>query len=90
MESIVRDVTALDEMHRRALEDVIGRQLQANQRLIIRVADIDVESPAEAGGVRRRQSLDDWKRIYEGLSSDEIDAIDQIAKTRADLSRRLP
>ncbi len=87
MESIIRDVTALDDSHRRALEDVIGRELQASQRLIISVLEADVPLAAGAKGPRPAQSLADWAKVYEGLSDDQID---QIATTRATLSRHLP
>lgn len=90
MESIIRDVTALDDTHRRAFEDVIGRELQASQRLIISVLDVEASSAAGAQGARPSQSLADWTKIYEGLSDDQIDEIDQIATTRATLSRHLP
>jgi hypothetical protein len=90
MESIIRDVTALDDTHRRALEDVIGQQLLANQRLIIQVLDVDVSDGAGEPGERPAQSLSDWTRVYEGLSSEEIDSIDRVAKTRSNLTRHLP
>ncbi len=73
------DVTNLDAAHRRALEDVLGAPLQESQRLVIRVS----ESAAP-------QSLDDWKRVYEGLRDDEVAAIDRDLKTRANLTRNLP
>jgi hypothetical protein len=88
MESIIRDVTALDEAHRRALEDVLGRELRANQRLVINVLELDV--PAGTGTERPAQSLADWTRVYEGLSDNQIERIDQIANTRADLTRNVP
>jgi hypothetical protein len=88
MEAIIRDVTALDETHRRALEDVIGQQLQANQRLIIKVTEIDLSVEADSGG--QRQSVDDWARVYEGLSDEQVEKIDRIANSRANLSRFLP
>lgn len=81
------DVAALDTPHRRALEDVIGRELAASQRLLISV--IDVSLPADAG-VHPPQSLADWTGILEGLADVDIETVDQIAKTRADLSRPLP
>jgi hypothetical protein len=90
MESIIRDVTSLDDTHRRALEDVIGRELQSSQRLIISVLDAEVPPAAAAKGPRPPQSLADWANVYEGLSDDQIDQIDQIATTRATLSRHLP
>ena len=88
MESDVKiDVAALDTPHRRALEEVIGQQLAANQRLLISVIEVEA-SPTE--GTRPAQTLDDWTHVYDGLSDEQIEAIDRIAKTRADLSRNLP
>ena len=81
------DVATLDDSHRRALEEVIGCELAANQRLIISV--IEVTMP-ESGGARPVQTLDDWTSVYDGLSDREIDEIDQIAKTRPHLTRHLP
>jgi hypothetical protein len=82
------DVRSLDATQRRALEDVIGVQLQANQRLIIGVTEVDLsESPPTA---RPAQSLDDWTKVYDGLSSDQIQEIDRVAKIRANLTRHTP
>ena len=88
METDVKiDVAALDALHRRALEEVIGCELAVNQQLIISV--IDVAAPG-GSAPRPSQSLEDWTSVYEGLSEDEIEAIDKIAKTRANLTRNLP
>jgi hypothetical protein len=38
------DVAALDDPHRLALEEVIGRHLNANQRLVITVTEVDVQA----------------------------------------------
>lgn len=87
MESDVKiDVGSLDVPHRRALEEMIGRQLAENQRLIIHVAEIEIPAvePQPA------QSLDDWTSLYAGLSEQEIEGIDRIVKTRANLTRDLP
>jgi hypothetical protein len=82
------DVTNLDLAHRLALEDVIGVPLQAHQRLIIRVTETQPkESPATP---RAAQSLDDWTKLYDGLTDEQIEAIDRDVKTRANLSRNLP
>jgi S-adenosylmethionine hydrolase len=88
METEVKiDVATLDAPHRRALEEVIGRQLEANQRVVISVT----EPVASQDDVPRPvQTLDDWTNVYEGLSDQEIEAIDQVAKTRANLTRNLP
>ncbi len=82
------DVMTLDAEHRQALEDLIGVQLQANQRLIIGVTEID--RPVSEGTPRGAQSIEDWTTVYEGLSDEQVDEIDRIAKTRANLTRNLP
>lgn len=81
------DVAALDTPHRRALEEVIGRQLAENQRLLISVIEVEME-PAPAA--RPPQTLDDWTHVYDGLTEQEIEAVDKIVKTRANLTRNLP
>jgi hypothetical protein len=80
------DVVSLDASHRRALEEVIGRELAANQRLTISVSDV----AAPASGPKPAQSLKDWTGVYEGLSEEEVDEVDRIVKTRANLTRPLP
>ncbi len=89
MESIIRDVSALDEAQRHTLEHVIGRELRENQRLVINVCDIDL-SPNKLADHRRPQTIEDWTRVNEGLSEQQVEEIDKIAKTRANLSRELP
>jgi hypothetical protein len=80
------DVASLDGPHRRALEEVIGRELTVNQRLIISVT----EAAALPAAAKPVQSLDGWTNVYDGLSEAEIEEIDKIAKTRANLTRNLP
>jgi hypothetical protein len=81
------DVATLDAQHRRALEEVIGRELAANQRLIISVTEATIPPTADA---KPAQTLGDWTHVYDGLDDEEIEAIDRIAKTRANLTRKLP
>ncbi len=78
------DVATLDGTHRRAFEEVIGCKLASNQRLIISVIE------ADAGEARPAQTLDDWTSVYDGMSDREIDEVDQVVKTRANLTRHLP
>ena len=80
------DIGSLDASHRRALEELVGRELEANQRLTISITDIDPVPPM----AKPAQSLKDWTEIYDGLSDEEVDEIDQIIKTRANLTRPLP
>ena len=88
METPVKiDVANLDPPHRQALEEMIGHELASNQRLIVSV--IEVETPSTTAP-RPPQSLDDWTRVYDGLSDEEIDSIEAIANTRANFTRNLP
>ena len=80
--SLEIDVKTLDAAHRQAFEDVLGTQLEQNQRLVISVAP-----PALP---RSSQSLADWAGVYDGLTDDEIETIDRDIKTRANLTRSLP
>lgn len=82
------DVATLDGPHRRALEEVIGCELASNQRLLISVIEVSV--PQSSLPPRPVQTLDDWASVYDGLSDREIDEIDLISKTRANLTRHLP
>ncbi|NLS95330.1 MAG: hypothetical protein GXX96_24580 [Planctomycetaceae bacterium] len=81
------DVTSLDAEHRRVLEDVIGSHLGRNQRLMIRVIDVDTTPPTASQN--RAQSISDWTSVYEGLSDKEVEEIDREVKKRADLTRDL-
>jgi len=88
MESDLKiDVATLDTPHRRALEEVIGRQLAGNQRLVISVIELEAEP---VSGQRPPQSLEEWTHVYDGLSEQEIESVDAIAKSRANLTRDLP
>ncbi|MGO8751828.1 MAG: hypothetical protein ACLQNE_38285 [Thermoguttaceae bacterium] len=76
------DVMALDAAHRRAFEDVLGTRLEQNQRLVI-----SVTAPVSP---RSSQSLTDWTGVYDGLTEDQVEAIDRDLKTRTNLTRSLP
>jgi hypothetical protein len=81
------DVGTLDAPHRRAIEEVIGRELATNQRILISIVESDAP-PIDT--TRPIQSLDDWTHVYDDLSSEDIEAIDQVIKMRADLTRNPP
>lgn len=80
------NVATLDFPHRRALEDVIGQELQSNQQVLISVINLQTVVNDD----RPAQTLEDWTRIYDGLSEDEVQAVDATVKTRANLTRDLP
>ena len=64
------DVGSLDASHCRALEDVLGRELAANQRLTISVSEVVAPAPT----TNPAQSLKDWTEVYEGLSEEEVES----------------
>lgn len=83
MESIYRDVTALNETHRHSLEALLGHQLQDNQRLYIMVL---TPSPA-AEADQRREALEGLQQVtgqieqnlrQRGVTAEQLDsAIDE-------------
>ena len=80
------NVATLDFPHRRALEEVIGQELQSNQQVLISIINLQ----AAVDDDRPAQTLEDWTGIYDGLSDDEVEAVDATIKTRANLTRDLP
>lgn len=90
MNAIVRNVRDIDQSDRSAIERVVGQYLGDNQRLIIQVTEINGSRDDASAETRPAQSIDDWTRVYEGLSDEEINVIDAAVKTRANLTRNLP
>ena len=79
MESVVRDVNSIESDERRIYESVLGHTLRENQRVIIRVVDVDQE-PDEAS---RRAALSRAVEIArqgraaveaQGITAEEADA----------------
>lgn len=89
METITRQVGDLRANERSAAELLLGRRLRGNERLILQVLDLNVVQPTVQDS-RPAQTLEHWAQVYDGLSDEEIEAIDTIAKTRANLTRHLP
>lgn len=86
MERIVCSVKDIETADRRALEHVIGRRLTDHQQLVIQVVNADVTSTrgATAPGAG---ALPEWCRVYEGLSDEEVSALEEVVLARADLTR---
>jgi len=79
MESIIRHVKDIGADERRYLEGALGRQLQENQQVIIRVIDLGVEPDEQT----RRSALADAAAIAQkgranaaaqGVTDEEVDA----------------
>lgn len=84
MDTITRNVADIDAHDREAIEYVIGRSLADDQLVIISVAPTTppcADSPAAPSS-----EVPAWWNIYEGLSDEEIDRLDQLIRQRATLS----
>ena len=89
METITRQVGEMQAYERSAAELLLGHRLGGHEQLILHVLELDVKKPL-AEDSRPAQTLEDWVHVYDGLSDEEIETIDVIAKTRANLTRDLP
>jgi hypothetical protein len=88
METISRNVDALQPALRQAMEAVVGHALQSNQRLVIQVLEADV--PSEAGGNGARGSrLPAWCNVLTDLSAEEAAALEASLAARTE-SRSMP
>ena len=67
----------------------MGRPLRDNQKLIIQLAENEIPKQAPEVDSLPKQTLADWTNFYEGLSDEEVEEIDKIIKTRANLTRYL-
>lgn len=90
MDSIIRDVGDMDAADRKAVEHVIGRRLGQHQQVIFSIIDRDASNTDQSSSSRPAQTIEDWTRVFDGLAVEDIEAIDKIAKTRAELARDLP
>jgi hypothetical protein len=90
MKNITREVKSLNPADRAALERVIGASLDENSLVTINVAGVTgaADDPASSGSdPATTGSSAWWSTIYEGLSDDEIDRLDQAIRQRANLTR---
>lgn len=72
-----------DETRRKILADLAAMAGSAPQQA-------QPESRPPDSNPQPAQSLEDWTGVYDGLSDAEIEAVDEVAKTRVDLTRNLP
>jgi hypothetical protein len=80
------DVASLDPAHRRAMEDMLGLPLQMNQRLIIQVATLELTDKLHPAA----DVMDLVTHFYDGVNDAEVEEVDALIKTRANLTRPLP
>ncbi len=89
MVAITRKVGDLTRQLRQALEEAVGRPLRDEQQVMIQVGEQDDSLrsfvPLQNGGAD--QSLPDWCSVYDGLSEEELTALDSTVGRRADFGR---
>jgi hypothetical protein len=86
MDTVSRDVRDLPEAERSALERLIGHELRDAQRVIVQVIDASDPVPDETRG-DAAAGVPAWWKVYEGLSDEEVDRLDEAVRLRADLTR---
>jgi hypothetical protein len=91
MNSIISNVRDLEAPQRQTLEAVVGHPLHDNEQVIIQVVALDSQDvEPNRGRVIDEESapaLPDWCDVYEGLTDEEIEDLEQAILQRADLSR---
>lgn len=87
MESITKNVRDISLPDKLALENVIGQQLAANQRVIIQICSLDPRFGSATTETESAQCLPDWCNVYAGLTDEQVEALEQTALQRANLTR---
>ena len=88
METVVHNIRDLKGNERSAAEQLVGHTLREGQQLVIQVVNIDLSTPeTDKPGPHGHTDVPDWWNIYEGLSDEEIDRLDQAIRQRANLTR---
>jgi hypothetical protein len=89
METITRHVRDIESDERRVLEHVIGRQLQANQKVIIQVVTLGGAAAEEAKeeGAPQPGQLPEWCNVYEDLTEKQLAEVEEIVLQRGELTR---
>lgn len=85
MEAITRNVSDIPVNDLQALEHLIGAPLRSSQQVIVQVVE-KVSDRSETPSEAPKAKLPDWFNIYEGLSDEEIDRLEQGFR-RLDLTR---
>jgi hypothetical protein len=91
METVIRNVGEIDSQDRQALEHLLGQTLRANQQLVIRIVNLQVQPDVAAETAKPNRNggaaLPEWCNVYAGFSDEEIAELEKTILTRADLSR---
>ncbi len=86
MKTVTCDIRDLPLSERSALERIVGHQLRETTQIIVNVVDVDV-SPAAPIITPLEPDVPELWKIYDGLSEEEIETLDQVLRQRANLTR---
>jgi hypothetical protein len=84
MENVVHNIRDLNDQKRAAAEQLVGHELRENQQLMIQVSDA-VANDARADDPHATEAP--WSNIYDGLSDERIEELDEAIRQRANLTR---
>jgi hypothetical protein len=86
MVAITRKLGEFDDAVRQALERAIGLPLRSDQQVMIQVFDPCGPQPAVGS---TGAGLPDWSRVYDGLTDEQISAVEAQLVERPHLSRTI-
>jgi hypothetical protein len=86
MDPVSRDVRDLSPADRSALEHLVGHRLSETQRIIVQVINVYPHAPDEVKP-ENSGAVPSWWHVYEGLSDEEVNRLDEAVRQRADLTR---
>jgi len=86
MDSVTHNVRDIDSTGREVLEGLVGQPLRDDQQVMINVVSSRGESSSDSCD-SKLADVPSWWNIYEGLSDEEVDRLDQAIRQRANLAR---
>jgi len=83
METVVHRIRDLNDQKRTAAEQLVGHELRENQQVKIQVSDFVEDASTEDPYPNEAP----WSSIYDGLSDEKIEHLDEAIRQRANLTR---
>ena len=77
METVIHNICDLNGNERSAAEQLVGHVLGENQQLVIQIVNVGEASRETEPSSSKPIAVPAWWNIYEGLSEDRIEELDQ-------------
>lgn len=87
MEKITRHVLNLGSDEKRMYESVLGHTLHADQQIILHVITPQATTEETPATQQSSGTLPDWCNVYDGLSGEEMDELEEVILDRSHWSR---